>query len=123
MRSESDRPRRHTSRWLFAPVIGAPVVWLTQFEIKYALGGVGHAARHGPALVATSVLSFALICLLAYVAVRAPTTAGPGDHPDDASTGAQERFLSRLGLMLCALFALLTVAQAIADFYFVPGVT
>lgn len=115
------RPRSLAALWI--GIIGPPLIWLTQFEINYALAGAGHRSRHGPALVATSIVAFALVLLLGYVCARERGIAA--NSPLDAAAGVvrRNRFMATLGLMTCGLFLLVIIAQFIAQFFFVPGET
>jgi hypothetical protein len=119
--SSDSVPRSLVALWL--GIVGPPIIWLTQFEAKYALAGVGQAAKHTPALIATSVLAAALVLFLAYTSARERKLAKAS--PLDAGGGvtSRNRFMGTLGLMMSALFLLLIIAQAIADFFFSPGIS
>jgi hypothetical protein len=119
--SPTPAPRSLVALWL--GVIGPPIVWLAHFEIKYALAGVGDAIKHTPALIATSVVTAAVLLLIAYVAARERRTARTSPLDAEAGVTPRNRFMGTLGLMMCALFLLVTIAQAIADFFFSPGVS
>ncbi len=115
------QPRSLTALWL--GILGPPALWLTQFEIKYALAGVGQASRHTPALIATSVIAAALVLLLGYLTVRLRQIAYAAPLDAHAGVTSRNRFMATLGLMSCGMFLLIILAQAIADFFFQPGVT
>jgi hypothetical protein len=115
---------RHAPRspgLLWAGILGPPIIWLTQFEVKYALAGTGNSPAHGPALIATSVVAFALILLLTYLAARERRLAGESPLDEAGGRVLRIRFMSTLGFLNGLMFLLVVVAQAIADFYFSPG--
>ena len=117
----STQPRSLAALWL--GIIGPPIIWLMQFEVKYALSGTGRRETHMPALIATSIIAAALVLFLAYVSARERRLAPSSPLDAKAGVTARNRFMATLGLMSCALFLLLIIAQFIADFYFTPGVT
>jgi Na+/melibiose symporter-like transporter len=117
----SASPRSAAALWI--GILGPPAIWLTQFETKYALAGAGRRSTHTPALIAVAVVAMACVILCGYIAARERQIAA--DSPLDAAAGilARNRFLATLGLMSSVMFLLVTIAQFIADFYFLPGVT
>jgi hypothetical protein len=117
----SAEPRSAAALWL--GILGPPVIWLTQFEIKYALTAVGRRSEHTPLLIAVAIVAMALVVLCGYVAVRERQLAAASPFDATAGVFARNRFMATLGLMSSAMFLLVTIAQFIADFFFVPGVT
>jgi hypothetical protein len=114
-------PRSVFALWL--GILGPPLIWLSQFEIKYALAGAGHPNQHTGPLIATSVVAAALVLMLAMMATRERRAAAAS--PLDIASGGvgRNRFMATLGLMSATLFLLLIVAQAVADFFIPPGTT
>jgi len=99
----------------WAGLLGAPILWLAQFELRYAL--VTPACKQGStlALHLVSVISLALmagLALLAWRAYRSGTGPLDGAHPP-----ARARFLGLVGLWSCALFGLVTLAQWMPVFF------
>jgi hypothetical protein len=120
----SREPRAEQPRWLFAlwlEILGPPVIWLTQFEIKYILAARVATARHSIVLIGVWVVAVALIAALAVFARHQEREAATPPLDRYAGIAARTRFMSVVGLMSCALFALLIVAQGLADFFFEPG--
>lgn len=119
-RGEQEQPRSLAALWtgIFAP----PSIWLVQFQVKYTLSGTGHATKHTPALIATSVIAAAVVVFIGYVAARQRQLAYSSPLDEAAGATARHRFMATLGLMSSVMFLLLIVAQALADFFFQPGV-
>ena len=94
---------------------------LSQGEAKYALAAGDTGRRHLLVFVAISATAATLVALLGASALRSHRLAGVS--PLDAVAGVTERsrFMARVGAMSCALFLLLIMAQALADFFFEPG--
>lgn len=115
----STQPRSLLALW--TQILGPPVVWLTQFELRYALAGSHVAIRHNLLLLAIAIVSAAVIVLIGVFARESARIAAAS--PLDAAAGvtSRNRFMAQVGLMLCGLFFVVIVAQAIADFYFQPG--
>jgi hypothetical protein len=112
------QPRATLALWL--GIVGPPLIWLTQFEIKYALAGSTRAFSHG-VLVASGLLSLAAVGALFVMSLRHTRTANAS--PLDRATGIVGRihFMAVLGLMFGGLFFLLIAAQSVADLFFEPG--
>src|SRR4051812_8849997 len=112
-------PRSLVALWL--EMIGPPVIWLTQFEIKYALAGKSSAIRHPTLMIAVTVIALALIALLAVTSIQHQREAATSPLDTMAGVERRNRFMARVGLMSSALFALITIAQGTADFFIAPG--
>ena len=116
---EALQPRSHFALWL--GIVGPPLVWLTHFQVKYTMAGVGNAPAHGPLLLATSVIAGALVLFLGYIAARERKWADVSPLDETAGIKSRNRFMATLGVMSAGLFLLVIIAQAIADFFFLPG--
>jgi hypothetical protein len=115
----AQQPRSVLALWV--GVLGPPVIWLTQFEIKYVLAARPATSRHAGWLIGVGVVALAVVAMLAVFARRQQRTAGAAPLDQMAGVAARTRFMSMLGQMSCALFALLIIAQGLADFFFEPG--
>lgn len=115
----SAQPRSLFALW--TQLIGPPVIWLTQFELRYALAGSHLAINHSLLLLTIAIVAAALIVLIAVFAREARRIAAASPLDVAAGVTARNHFMAQVGLMMCALFFVVTVAQAIADFYFQPG--
>jgi hypothetical protein len=113
------RPRTLTAQW-FA-LLGPPVIWLLQFEARYALAANvrGSAANVAMTVIAVAALAFVGACAL--VAFRQWRLAHASPLHQLAAVGERARFMGALGLASAGLFFLVTVAQLLADFFISPG--
>lgn len=115
----SQSPRLLTAQW-FA-LLGPPVIWLVQFQARYAFAGtVRGSAKH----VAMNVIGFAALVLVAgcaLVAFRQWRLARASQLDRWANVGERTRFMGALGLLSAALFFLVTAAQLLAQFFIAPG--
>jgi hypothetical protein len=122
--STTPEPRAGQPRWLLAlwlEVIGPPIIWLTQFEIKYVLAARPTMGRHSMLLIAVWVVPLALIAMLALFARHQQREAAASPLDRMAGVTERSRFMAMIGLMSCALFALLIIGQGLPDFFFEPG--
>lgn len=113
------QPRSLLALWL--GIVGPPVIWLMQFEIRYVLAARPATSRHAGWLIGVWVVALALIATLAALARRQHHAAAAAPLDQIAGVSGRTRFMGLLGLMSCALFALLIVAQGLADFFYEPG--
>jgi hypothetical protein len=113
------KPKPPFALWL--GMLGPPIVWLTQFEINYALAGVDPGGRGQNAIMVTSFV--ALACLAGLIALSWHHFRTAGDSPLERFAGVirRTRFMSFLGLLLGGLFSILTLAQGVAQFFLEPG--
>lgn len=118
-REAATQPRSVASLWLV--LLGPPVIWLSQFEVKYVLAARPQTARHSLLMIGVSVVALALIAVLAVLARRQKEEAAGAPLDVAAGVVGRNRFMARVGLMTCALFSLLIVAQGLADFFFEPA--
>src|SRR5512132_3739853 len=86
-REAATQPRSVTSLWLV--LLGPPVIWLTQFEVKYVLAARPQTAQHPLLMIGVSVVALALIAVLAVVARRQRQDAAAA--PLDVAAGVVER--------------------------------
>jgi hypothetical protein len=112
-REEHSRPRENTLQWF--GLLTAPVAWLVQFELNYALvQWVGLYQTYWPLYLVSFV--FLLIALggfaLSWRNLQVAKQGGVGD--DQANM--RGRFMATVGMMLSALFSLLIILQAIPNF-------
>ncbi len=114
------RSRHVKSLWLV--LLGPPAVWLVQFQTNYALTAWVCTHGHRSLLTLVSTAALLLIAALAVLARREWRIAGaaaPGASTA-ADTATRSRFFAVLGLLSCGLFALATLAQAVAQFFIEP---
>jgi hypothetical protein len=111
-------PRR--AAWLWLGILGPPLIWLLQFEFKYAL-----AARTMPgaraAVIAASLVSLIAVGACGLTASRQHRLAAASPLDRFARTVPRTRFMAMLGVMSSGLFALLIIGQFLADLFIEPG--
>jgi hypothetical protein len=110
---------RHES-WVWLGVIGPPVVWLLQFQIKYALAARTTAGSRGVA-IATSLLALVVVTACGLMSSRYHRLADASPLDVFARKRPRIRFMGTLGVMFSALFFLLIVAQLLADLFIEAG--
>ena len=116
---EAQQPRQPFALWL--GMIGPPMLWLAQFEIKYALAGsVPGSARH-TAIIAVAIASLALLAASGVMSRREMRLAAASPLDQEARIVDRTRFMGVLGMLSAGLFFLVTLAQALADWFFQPG--
>ena len=104
----TDRPLRDLALWL--GILGPPVLWLTQFEIVYALVLPVCVAHHRIVLAVISVAFGAAIIACGVIGWngRAPV---PGSPPRIKFV---RQFMAVLSLMSMSLFLLVVISQMLA---------
>lgn len=104
----TDRPLRDLALWL--GILGPPVLWLTQFEIVYALVLPACVAHHRIVLAVMSLAFGAAIvsCGLLGWNGRAPVAGSL------ARIKFVRHFMAVLSLMSMSLFLLVVIAQVLA---------
>lgn len=113
------QPRVSLALWV--GMLGAPVVWLMQFQVRYALASAPPGtARHG-VMIAAGVVAMMAIAVLAGLSWRHWRVANASPLDRMAAIGGRNRFMAALGLMNSALFFLVTAAQMLADVFIPPG--
>jgi hypothetical protein len=128
MNSEVPSPSREPSAIeprnllaLICGVMGPPLIWLAQFEAKYALAsGTNDSGRHR-ALVLTGFVAFALIGGLMFGSYREWRRAGASPLNAYAGVDRRTRFLAVLGMMSAGLFWLALIAQMSAEWFIAGG--
>jgi hypothetical protein len=118
-RQHAAQPRSLGALWL--QVLGPPIIWLTQFEAKYALAGKPAARAHPGWLIGISVTAGVLVIALLLGAARSREVARSSALDQMAGVTGRNRFMSVLAAMSCTLFLLLIIAQGLADFFHEPG--
>jgi hypothetical protein len=105
---------------LWAVMLGPPLLWLTQFEIIYALAPkLSGSARVATVVVALIALFAIAGCGLASMQYYRLADASPMDV--FAHKSPRVRFMAALGSMLSVLFFLLTAVQLTATLFIPPG--
>ena len=101
-------------------LLGAPLTWFASQQASYML--VPWACHGGPemALHLVNVIALLLVAGAGALAWRDWRRAGRDAAEDPARPGARAGFLGLMGLLLCALFGLVILAQATGAFYFGP---
>jgi hypothetical protein len=106
---------------LWAGVIGAPLVWAADLQVRYAIvPWVCRTGHHG-ALHALSVLFLAMAAAAVFLCWRDWRAAGtvvPAGADDGVVT--RVRFLAALGLLTSTLFFVVIVAEALPNFFIDP---
>jgi hypothetical protein len=115
----SAQPRDSRALWL--GVVGPPLLWLTQFEVRYALAGVPPGSGRHFAVIGTGILAAALIVLLGLLSLRQWRVAESSPLDQSAGVTGRIRFMALLGVMTSGLFFLATAAQILAHFFIPPG--
>jgi hypothetical protein len=118
-KERAQQPRLLTAQWL--ALVGPPLVWLLQFEARYALAGNERGTRGHFAMTAIGIVSLLVIALLGWVARRQWRHAAASPLDRMAGVGDRARFLGMLGLLSSALFFLAVAAQVLAEFFLEPG--
>jgi TRAP-type C4-dicarboxylate transport system permease small subunit len=106
---------------LWVGVLMAPIVWLTQFEIRYSLVQWACARQNRLVLHLLSAVVLILIASGGFLSWRNWVREGKRS-PTDEISGPQERnlFLALLGALVSAMFALVLTAQFIAEILIDP---
>ena len=104
----TDRPLRDLALWL--GILGPPVLWLTQFEIVYALVLPVCLAHHRIVLAIISVAFGAAIIACGVIGWngRAPVAGSP------PRIKFARHFMAVLSLMSMSLFLLVVISQMLA---------
>jgi uncharacterized membrane protein YuzA (DUF378 family) len=107
--------------WIWCSMLGPPLVWLTQFEVIYALAPkTGGGARVATIIVGLAAIVAVLVCAVMSSRYYRLADASPLDV--FARKGPRVRFMATLGLMFSALFLLLIVAQLLSNLFLDAGV-
>lgn len=115
----ASQPRSTFAQWL--GVVGPPLVWLTHFQAKYALAGNVPGTRPHGAMAAIGVVALLLVGGCALAARRQWRSAETSPPDRYAGRSGRARFMGALGLLSAALFALVIIAQLLADLFIAPG--
>lgn len=101
---------------LWAGVLAGPVAWAGSFGLRYSL--VPYACRTGAEYVIdlVSVAALLVIAAGAGIAWRSWSAAGRNRETGGAGVVERSRFMAISGLILCAYFAMLVVAEAVPKF-------
>jgi len=106
---------------LWAGIIGAPMVWLTQFLICYALVPYVCHTRKFFSLHLTTIISLILVVAAALCCWREWMDAGlMSPQSEDGGRLGTTRLVAIVGLLSSALTFLLILAQGIATFMVDP---
>jgi uncharacterized membrane protein YidH (DUF202 family) len=107
---------------LWIGFLGAPVVWLIQFQTNYTLVPWTCAHGHHYLLHLSSALFLALGIVLVFLTLKhwRQNQRLVTDSQSDSSPAGIAAFMSMVGLMNSGLFSLLILAQAIPPFFLSP---
>ena len=97
------------------------MIWLTQFEIKYALAGSHLAQSHWVFIMGVSLVAALLVSALGFAALREYRVAHASPIDQAAGITHRTRFMCQISLMTCGLFLLVIIAQGIADIFHLRG--
>jgi len=103
---------------LWVDLLGAPIVWLIQFELIYALVNWACSGGHRLFLHLVWIPFLLLILGVGALSFRDWSRLSALSAVDRGM--ARCRFMAGLGVVISSLFALATVAQAIAIFIIDP---
>lgn len=115
----SQLPRLVLAQWV--GVVGPPLIWLMQFEAKYALAGNVSGSRGHMAMVIVGLVGLVLTGSCGLIAYRSWHFADTSPLDRFVQTGERTRFMGALGLLNTALFVLVTITQILAEFFIEPG--
>jgi len=103
---------RQISLWL--EMLGPPVLWLIQFQLRYSLVPWCCANGNRSLLWISSGVSVGLALVLVLMAYSSWRSTIPAAEVENATIGQRRaRFMAMTGLMNAGLFLLVIVAQAI----------
>jgi hypothetical protein len=104
---------------LWIGFLGAPVIWLIQFQTNYTLvpWTCVHGHRYLLHLSSALFLALGIALVLSTWKDWRKTQGLEVDRPSDSSPAGIAAFMSMVGLMNSALFSLLILAQAIPSFF------
>jgi hypothetical protein len=101
-------------------MLGPPVIWLLQFQIKYSLAARTTFASRAT-VIAASLIALAAVAACGLMAARFHRLAHASPLDQFAQRVTRIRFMATLGVMFSALFFLLIVAQFLADLFIEAG--
>jgi hypothetical protein len=105
---------------LWAGVLGAPALWGLQLNIGYALPpAMCHAGSRWPVHVLSGAC-IALALVAAVLSYRDYRRVGGSPDQTDGGPLARRRFVGALGTVVCLLFIIVMIAQALSAFFFDP---
>ena len=105
---------------LWAGVFAGPVAWIFDQQMKYYLATYGCSTPGRALLHLVTLASLAVVAGGAVLAWRLWQRAGSGWPDGGGGALARSRFMVVLGLMLCALCALLILAQWLPGLFYSP---
>jgi hypothetical protein len=119
--SRETAPPTENSFCLWLGLLGAPVAWLIQLELCYALANKACVGWPRWSLHAGGLFFLALAIGAGLLSWRNFKRAPKGETPDsDDSLFARASFMAQLGIQLSVLFSVLIIAQAIAGWLIEP---
>ncbi|MBW8837572.1 MAG: hypothetical protein JF605_21685 [Burkholderia sp.] len=121
MEHPSTSSRQDAALWL--SLLGAPVIWLVQFQCNYSLV-LWACAHHCRWIIpVVSVLGLLLTVATGWLAWKLVRESGPGKvSSDEKKVQARRHFMACLALCCSLLFFLVTLAQGVATTFFHPCV-
>jgi hypothetical protein len=104
----------------WAGVLGGPLAWFASQQVSYAL--VPWACHGGPLLAIhlVNLVALLVVATAGSFAWREWRRAGRNDPDEAAPPEGRQHFLGLVGLLLCLLFSMVIVAQALGAFTFGP---
>jgi hypothetical protein len=129
MKNASADPRKEPSAaeprnvlGLFIGILGPPLLWLAQFEARFALSTAPAGTRRHHAVVVVGFAALILMGAMLFGAYRGRRRAYASPLDQFAAVPRRIEFMSSLGIMSAILFMLATIAQMIADWFIRPGI-
>ncbi|HKG23688.1 MAG TPA: hypothetical protein VKC34_17430 [Blastocatellia bacterium] len=119
-RTERDLSRRRNAFWLLAGLLVAPLAFLLDLEINYALVPVVCLSGNLYLLHLVSAGSLLLSLCGAFIAWRDWEITGREWPGEMAGSIPRSRFMSALGLMTSVLFIILIIAMWVPNFVLDP---
>src|SRR4051812_32743274 len=110
--------RKNLALWFC--VLAGPIAWLLNFQINYALVQCACTAHQTIFLKAISLTLLLIVSFAGIYAWRLFNQAKKQNTRRPIEVIERSKFMSALGIMLCALFGLIIIAQAIATFFISP---
>lgn len=106
---------------LWTGMLGAPTLWLIQFQFNYSLVPWSCRTNNLPILYSTSILFFLLALTCAGISFWNWRRIGLNwPKTEDEGIRARTRLMAVLGLLMGFLFAGIIGAQSMAYFFFSP---
>ena len=116
---DAARTRRDAALW--ACVLAGPVAWMLDLGLSYLLVGHAQKSGHKLSLYLVTGLAALITALGAWRAWRAWSEVRESPPAPEGRVRGRARFMALSGVVLCAFFLLVIVADAIPKIIHTPG--